>query len=198
MSRKRKKNLQPKPEIGIYCEGDSEKKYFLMLNQKYNASNIKARRIKVTSVSKSGVRLIKEAKKKGDYYHQHDIYVVFDRDDKSNDELLKCKQEAKKRNVKILFSSVCFEIWILMHFEKVMRSYTRRDLFTKLSGEHYFGTDYNRFKGSSYREFIYDKVNQAIGNASVLYSEHNDMVKDDPYTNIHRELENIYGKREVW
>lgn len=197
MSRKRRNNFQPKPEIGIYCEGESERQYFLMLNQKYNASNIKTKKIKVDSLGESGVKLIKEAKRKGNYHHQSKIYVVFDRDEKSDDEILRCKKLAEKLNVTILFSSICFEIWILMHFESVMRAYTRRDLFTKLSGEKYFGCDYNRFKGSSYRNSLFDQVQFAINNAKSLY-DNNNMIVDNPYTNIHRELENLYGKRKLW
>lgn len=198
MARKRKSKVHLKPEIGIYCEGESEKQYFTMLNQKYRASNIKTKRVKIDSIGESGIRLIEAARKKADYLHQEQVYAVFDRDEKTNDELLRCKKLAKKLKVKILFSSICFEIWILLHFENVMRDYTREELFTKLSGEKYFGSDYTRFKGSSYRQFLFDRVQIAINNAGTLYGKHNDMIKDSPYTNIYSELENIYGKRDVW
>lgn len=187
MGRKRKSNIRLKPVIGIYCEGESEKQYFDMLCQKYNAGNIHTQRIKISvdAVGKSGKRLIETAKKKGEYRHQSQIYVVFDRDDKTNSELQACRKLAKEYNVEILFSSICFEIWILMHFEPVMREYTKEQLFRKLSGSDFFKQDYVRFKGSSYRQFIFDKVNNAMNNANKLYDINNDMINDNPYTDVH-------------
>lgn len=63
MTRKRKSKVHLKPEIGIYCEGESEKQYFTMLNQKYRASNIKTKRVKIDSIGESGIRLIEAARK---------------------------------------------------------------------------------------------------------------------------------------
>lgn len=197
MTRKRKKNVHIKPAIGIYCEGQSEEQYFKMLCQKYNAGNVHAQRIKVDALGESGKKLIIEAAKKGKYLRQSRIYVVFDRDEKTDDELRACQILAKKKSVMILFSSVCFEIWILMHFELVMRAYTRKQLFTKLSGPNYFGQDYVTFKGSSYRQFIYDQVGFAIKNAERLYAKNHEMTTDDPYTDIHLALRGIFS-REVF
>lgn len=195
MARKRRRNAHIKPVIGIYCEGESEEQYFKMLCQKYNAGNIHAQRIKVDSLGESGEKLIDAAANKGKYLHQSKIYVVFDRDEKTNDELKICQRLAKKHGITILFSSICFEIWILMHFELVMRTYTRRQLFDKLSGPQYFNQDYRRFKGLSYRRFIYDQVGNAITNAQKLYAKNYDMTTDDPYTNIHLSLGEIFNRK---
>lgn len=191
MARRRKNNLHLKPVIGIYCEGESEKSYFMMLRQKYNASNIHAERVKIEAMAESGERIIDAAWRKGSRLHQDQIYVVFDRDAKTDEELARCHKIAKRKNVKILLSSICFEIWILMHFEKVMRSYTTAQLFRKLSKSAYFGQNYNRFKGSDY-QLIYDNVGQAVTNAQLLYKQHDNMIKDDPYTNIHIGLHEIF------
>lgn len=198
MSRKRKKNIHIKPVIGIYCEGESEEQYFKMLCQKYNAGNIHPQQIKVKALGESGQRLIDAAVKKGRYLHQSKIYVAFDRDEKTDEELRACQRLAKKYDVTILFSSVCFEIWVLMHFELVMRAYTRRDLFDKLSGPQYFNQDYRRFKGLPYRHFLYDRVGSAIKNAQKLYVRNHEMTTDDPYTNIHLSLGEIYSQKTFW
>ena len=195
MTRKRKKNVHIKPTIGIYCEGQSEEQYFKMLCQKYNAGNVHAQRIKVDALGESGKKLIVEAAKKGRYFHQNHIYVVFDRDEKTDEELWACQKLAKKQNVTILFSSICFEIWILMHFESVMRAYTRKQLFTKLSGPNYFDQDYIAFKGSSYRRFIYDRVGFAIKNAKRLYARNHEMATNNPYTDIHLALGRIFNRK---
>lgn len=192
MTRKRKKNVHTKPTIGIYCEGQSEEKYFKMLCQKYNAGNVHAQRIRIDTLGESGRRLITAAAKKGKYSHQSQVYVIFDRDEKTDSELQLCQKLAKQYNVTILFSSICFEIWILMHFEPVMRAYTRRELFEKLSGPNYFNQNYLAFKGSSYREFLYDEVGTAVQNAKNLYTKNHKMSVDDPYTDVHLALAKIF------
>lgn len=78
-----------------------------------------------------------------------------------------------------------------MHFERVMRSYTTTQLFNKLSKPAYFGQDYNRFKGSNYK-LIYDKVGQAVVNAQLLYKQNDNMIHDDPYTNVHEGIHDIF------
>lgn len=192
MSRKRK-NIQKRSKIGIYCEGESEEQYFKMLNQKYNASNVHSRKINIKSMGKSGEKLITEAWLKGKANKESKLYVVFDRDEKSIDDIQRCRILAKRYGITILFSSISFEIWILMHFEPVMKLYTRKQLVNKLSSKRYFNQDYTKFKGSSYRPYIYDDVQNAIENAEKLYTINSNMDEDNPFTNIHKYLKEIYN-----
>lgn len=169
------------PIIGILCEGESEKQYFTMLKQKYRLANIK---VKIVAADLSGKSLVEKAVKFGKYNHLDKTYVVFDRDEHSKDELRKCAKLARKNDITIMFSSIDFEIWILMHFESVTRSYTRKELVQKLSRSAYFNQDYSRFKGNSYREYIFDKVQDAVDHANKLYRKKSDWINDDPFTNI--------------
>lgn len=119
--------------------------------------------------------------------------MVFDRDDKSIGDIQRCEKLAKRNKITILFSSISFEIWILMHFEPVMRSYTRKQLVNKLSTKKYFNQDYQKFKGSSYRPYLYNKIQQAEENAEKLEQIHKNMDRDDPFTNIHKYLKEIFN-----
>ena len=47
--------------------------------------------------------------------------MAFDRDDMRDDEVARCVKYANMIGYKILFSSISFEIWILLHFEEVNR-----------------------------------------------------------------------------
>ncbi len=51
-----------------------------------------------------------------------EVWLIFDRDD--HKKIPQTFAEAKNANIKIAFSSICFEIWILMHFEYTTRHYT--------------------------------------------------------------------------
>lgn len=144
-------------------------------------------------MGESGKKLITEANLKGKANNESNLYVVFDRDEKSVEDIQQCRKLAKRYGITILFSSISFEIWVLMHFEPVMRSYTRKQLVNKLSTKKYFNQDYDKFKGSSYRPYLYDKIQQAEENAKKLEKIHKNMDKDDPFTNIHQHLKEIFN-----
>lgn len=198
MGRKRGKK-KTKPIVGIYCEGKSEEQYFKMLSQKYGAGNIRTGQLhsklktKIKSLDESGEKLITAAKRKGEDDKVDKIYVVFDRDDKTSKDIQHCKKIADRDDITILFSSIDFEIWILMHFEQVTRLYTRKQLTNKLSTKKYFNQDYEKFKGSSYRPYLFDRIQIAEGNALRLEKINNDMENDDPFTNIHKYLREIFN-----
>lgn len=190
MGRKRNK-VKSNPIIGILCEGESEKQYFTMLKQKYRLANIK---IKVVAADLSSRSLVEKAIKFSKYNHLDKTYVAFDRDEHSKAELIECDKLAQKNGITIMFSSIDFEIWILMHFESVTRSYTRDELVQKLSKTSYFNQDYSRFKGNSYREYIFDKVQNAVDHADKLYQKNYDWINDDPFTNIQLYLPEIFKR----
>lgn len=189
---RKSKRIKSNPSIGIFCEGESEKRYFTMLKQKYRSTNIQ---IKIFAADLSGKRLVEKAISTNNYKKQFDqIYVVFDRDEHSRQELYECKKLAKKNKINIIFSSIDFEIWILMHFEPVFRSYTREELVKRLSGKDYFNQDYRRFKGNSYRNYIFDNVQDAVDNANSLYDKKSDWINDDPFTNVQIYLPKIFNR----
>ena len=188
MGRKSKK-IKQKPIIGIFCEGKSEKQYLTMLKQKYRSTNVK---IEIVDAGLSGKKLVEKAIKSRKHKKFDAVYVVFDRDDHKKEELRACSKLAKTNNVNIIFSSIDFEIWILMHFEPVFRRYTRPELVTRLSKEKYFNQDYSRFKGNSYRSYIFDKVENTMNNATKLYKKNSNWIEDDPFTNIHIYLPRIF------
>ena len=142
----------------------------------------------------AGRSLVEKAIKFSKYNHLDKTYVAFDRDEHSKAELIECDKLAQKNGITIMFSSIDFEIWILMHFESVTRSYTRDELVQKLSKTSYFNQDYSRFKGNSYREYIFDKVQNAVDHADKLYQKNYDWINDDPFTNIQLYLPEIFKR----
>ena len=121
-----------------------------------------------------------------------EVYVAFDRDKMSDNEVAKCVNYAEKIWYKLLFSSISFEVWILLHFEEVNRQYTNEQLKRKLSGKDYFNMNYNKFKGNNYDDFLYDRVADAKNNGDKLLKSNNDIIKDNPYMNISREIGKIF------
>lgn len=180
--------------ITIYCEGESEVQYFNMLRQKYKKGSVHADKIKFKKINANGLSILERAyiQERNNRRKSDEVYVAFDRDKMNDNEVAKCVNYAEKIGYKLLFSSISFEVWILMHFEEVNRHYTNEQLKRKLSGKDYFNTDYNKFKGNNYDDFLYDRVADAKNNGDKLLKSNNDIIKDNPYTNISREIGKIF------
>ncbi|MCH4171614.1 MAG: RloB family protein [Lactobacillus sp.] len=203
MARK-SKNIPYKKIIAIYCEGDSEKAYFEMLRRKYNSPNVhteKIEKVSVNSLGLSGLSLLKKAKTKVDRLSKkkrvEKVYVVFDRDDFTEPDLQKCDVFARKNDITIIFSSINLEVWILMHYRPVHKQYTPNELNAILSSEDYFNTDYAKFKGNQYDEYLFDRIKTAKENADALQKRYQKpWYKNNLYTNINEEITNIFGVTE--
>ena len=64
---------------------------------------------------------IKEAK--SDYYPYNAVWIVFDKDfHKRINEVFNIANQNKPK-IKIAFSNICFEYWVLLHFKKIRRSF---------------------------------------------------------------------------
>lgn len=199
MRKRRSRKLDLRPTIRIYCEGTTEENYFNMLKQKYHQANVSVNSrqpIKVKSMSRSGMPLLHDVLADPKINTQDKIYLVFDHDEHSQQELLKCFDQARKSkyNITILFSNICFEVWLLMHFEPVTAAYTRKQLFSKLSGKKYFDEEYSRNKGHKIN-ILYDKVKTAVNHANKISSPSDKatkIIKKNPYTNVNLHLKDIF------
>jgi len=199
--RRSRKNIPEQKIIGIFCEGESELQYFNMLKRKYHSANVGAHRIKIRQFhGKKGIDLIRTAIAQRKAIKDIDeTYVAFDCDDMSNQDIQNSVNLAEKKNIHIIFSRTNFEIWILMHFEQVNKVYTKDQLNTKLSDAKHFNlknTSYGHFKGNEYSPMLEDKVKIAVENAETLYLRNNNIVQDEPFTNVQNSLIPIFGMNE--
>ncbi len=118
----------------ILCEGETEENYFngLISQEKYRRkfSSIDVEIFKPKDHSPIGLikhakGLIKRAKRERNEYDF--VWVVFDRD--GHQGIPDAFEMARTNNpvIKIAFTSPCFEYFILLHFEKTTRSFTKCD-----------------------------------------------------------------------
>lgn len=202
MGRKPKENKRSKKTIAIFCEGESEVHYFRMLQRKYNAGNVSAHRIglKIKSLGgKKGTDLVDAVKSDLDYDKKIDaeqVYLVFDRDDLTKEQIQQSQSAAREYGYTIIFSSINFEIWILLHFESFTRSYTKKELYDILSNGQHFDQDYRGFKGDDYDEYLLDKVATAMENAENLKINESAMASSDPFTNVQCYVAPIFGRAD--
>ncbi|MGZ9850989.1 RloB family protein [Limosilactobacillus ingluviei] len=191
---RRSRNFRPRSvKIGIFCEGETEQKYFKMLQRKYHRSDVKSHSLDIKSERKSGVKLLKIANTRAKQHKYDRVYVVFDRDDKTTEDLKKCQQLSKDYGITMLVSSECFEFWLLLHYEFSTGSYTRKALYKKLSGKEYFGCNYVETKGDDLSDKIEDRIHIAEKNGNQLLVTNNNLISSQPFTNISNYLREIFG-----
>lgn len=118
------KNIDQKTRLLILCEGETECIYFSELR---TAPDVR-RRFAAVDVKKPKqydargmlTHAIRElAKPDSDPMNYDKVWCVFDRDDQLH--LREAFETASRNNVKIAFSSMCFEYWLMLH-----RTYSSR------------------------------------------------------------------------
>lgn len=101
------------------------------------------------------------------------LWSVFDRDSWPKDNVNTAIEIAKKNNICVAISNEAYELWILLHFEKLTRFTNRKELNSKLK-EHFissFGQEYDKSSKDVYRLIIGSQA-FAISNAEFLVQKH--------------------------
>lgn len=120
-----------KKTVYILTEGKTEEAYFARIGEilgndtDWNYSvTVEVREI-VDGSKTDPVKMVKEAKEhKGSF---NEIWVVFDKDRERDILNEKAISLAIKSKIKVAFSSISFEHWILLHFEKSTFAFQRSD-----------------------------------------------------------------------
>jgi len=200
------KNKYIKKSLYILTEGHTEQAYFSRISEilgdeeewKYFVT-VEVREI-VDGSKTDPVNMVREAKKSLKSYDE--IWVVFDKDRERDEQNLQAISLACKSKIKVAFSSVSFEEWVLLHFEKSTTSFDRSDCESRgekciCNGKtcistyikkNYYPT-YLKGKSKLYDE-LSDKRNIALEYAAWLkyYHLQNQLITDfhlqNPYTDV--------------
>ncbi|MEG5063670.1 RloB family protein [Microcoleus sp. B3-A4] len=179
MSRDKKRKLrQLKQSIYIVCEGtNTERIYFEKIAEqpdvfeKYaikvypsEEDQIKASKKEGESIKTDAVNLVKEAKKEIKNYDE--VWAVFDKDGYTKHE--KAFDDAQKHGIKLGFSSIAFEHWILLHYEQNRTAFPKsQNVIDYLEQAGYF-TGYSKKADISIYPTLKDRTQTAIENAAWL------------------------------
>ena len=130
----------------------------------------------------------KQKKAKQDKNEYDKIWIVLDKDKHANlkDALNTINQ---LKNIEYALSIICFEYWILLHFEKTTKAFETGDkIITYIKSKHFPEYD----KGMCCYDILIDKVNTAIANGDwVIKTVQNDLDRGTnvadlgAYTNVH-------------
>ena len=180
------KERELKSKVLILCEGLTEKNYFNALKEDLGLpKTIAVNVFQSNKVDCKGVveEAIKKAKKEG----FEGIFVVFDHDNQAKrDEAFRL---AKTKNITVIFSSICFEGWYLLHYKNSTKAFTseaelEKELKKCAGMENY---EKNNFKHYS---ILKDKITAAKSHAEksrLTVVQNNDGVEVfnlNPFTNV--------------
>ena len=187
-----------KTNILIVCEGVTEKIYLDALKSKYRLSTVK---IEVESADGgSAIQVFETAHKKVVYEKRkskdtkfEEIYCVFDNDNKNiNTEILPAINSMYAEKYFPIYSNMCFEMWLSMHYENYKpKKYSNPDLAKKDLEKldlKFDKTDYNK-------DYYMENINCALEKSKVLISKNIDYPRSiseltlNPYTNMAKLIE---------
>lgn len=202
MRRTRKRLIRkPKKIIAILCEGETEINYFCGLfyskleNDKYFVLKIYQPHDHspygiVTKCVEENKKMLKDKIKKSDI----SIWAVFDRNGHAR--IHDAFQKANSNGVNIIFSSKCFEYWILLHYKETTRPAHNCDEVIKDIVNHPDADD-NFLKSDDHYEKLKEKIDDAIENNKKIINQMRSanlgkkIYELDPFTNAHELVEHI-------
>lgn len=170
-----------KEKIVILCEGLTEKNYFNAMKEDLGLPKTIA--VNVIDCKGDVTDILKNAKKDG----FEKIFVVFDHDNfPKRGDVFKL---ASRKDADVIFSSICFETWYLLHFKNSTKAFTseaelEKELKKCAGMENY---EKNNFKHYS---ILKDRITNAKSNAqkirlSIINDNHGvEVFNLNPFTNV--------------
>lgn len=140
---------------------------------------------------------IKKAKRERNPYNE--VWIVLDKDGHAN--LGEALITARDNNIKVALSIVCFEYWILLHFEKRKIHFSNCDEIIKYIIKNHFP---NYQKNTNCYMALQDKIDNAILNAEWLIKQNqididrgSKIHELSTYTNVHELVELLLNPEKM-
>jgi len=125
--------------IFIACEGQTEERYFGAIRDIVYENPTYSVNVRILEIEdgtpQHPIGLVTEAARISQEEGHDEAWAVFDKDREPNHETrIQAFQQASKLGVKIAYSSIAFEHWVLLHFEKNRTAFQRCDCETAAPG----------------------------------------------------------------
>ncbi|MDR0499496.1 MAG: RloB family protein, partial [Holophagales bacterium] len=115
------------------------------------------------------------------------VWVVFDRDDTTQEHLDSVWNDARSEKINVAFSQPCFELWLLLHY-----FYSEKECSAcKEVGKELLKHDSKYSKSSTFAEYM-PNIADAIKNSQRLhkFAEEQD-IKAKSYTTVYKLIEEL-------
>ncbi len=208
---RKRKRRKLKPYLLIVCEGETEEYYFKSIKEQLDSNEYAFDVVVAESEKNTAVELVKEAQS---YITKDDkdaqFWAVFDKNGYTKHEQAFQLAEKRGKNVKIAFSSIAFEHWVLLHYEQNKTPFPKsEDVIEHLEKSGYYpGYMKREQKAVLIYPDLRDKTETAIENAAWLrYETRSDLALQNgkiyqvnPYTDIDRLISILlnFDKQIIW
>jgi hypothetical protein len=192
--------------IFIACEGkNTEPIYFERIKEEVEECNL----LEITiypdknedDPKTDALGLIREAKSRLSSFDE--VWAVFDKNGytKHKEVFNETNEEINGKKVKIAFSSIAFEQWVLLHFEKNDNSFLKSAniIETKFTSNETYFKDYNKRANIDIYPKLKNYTENAIENASWLRFQQKENLKNNaiyevnPYTDVDVLVKRLFG-----
>ena len=158
----------------------SEKNYFEVLRSRIKTIY----KVKVTFLNGNPRELVEYAIKSKTVSNR--VWCVFDKDDFSNDLIYHSLALARKNGIRVAFSNIAFEVWLIEHFCCFDAKKSASELISYLDNlfkkegynERYLKNDVNQIKN-----IFMPRLNKAMENADLAYQKRMADYKQNSETN---------------
>jgi hypothetical protein len=182
--------LSPPLYIRLVCEGEmTEPNYFNGLLRakglKIPDAAFKPKDHSPLGIARQAKQLYKEAVKMKIPKDKILVCAIFDHDGHAN--LANALEMLRDEPICIGFSNICFEYWVLLHFERTSQSFHDCNEVIRHIRQHH-DAEYN--KGNDHFQQLHKRIPTAVNNAQWLvdtYWQYDErpIWHLNPYTNIH-------------
>jgi len=161
---RKKSTLFLKESFLIFCEGETEVGYF-------NSFRKKAKLVKGGNAIQRVENAISEKNKKQNINPIDHYWIVFDKDDATDQEFINAIHLAEKNGINVAWSNQAFELWIILHFTWLGHFCHRDEYETRI--KQYLKWYSKNEKGDRQGKRLYNETSQkvaiAIANASKIF-----------------------------
>jgi len=182
------------PIFYVFTNGITEQHYYNSFKRIHRLGNVT---IKIKNTSTDPKSLISYSKR----YFRHErmtkkdydkAFISFDKDDFDQKYLEDIFNIADKENIGIIFSNECFEVWLLLHYKKLSKQYSRLELFKELED----ATGCSNWKDNKANCVLIERIASNFEKAKSNFSsiEENQPFKN-PYFSYNTFLE-VFSKRK--
>lgn len=191
MSRKIRKTRDEKKAILIALEDTKSSRYYF--NSMIKDFKLSGKVVFAKHIGTNPAKVLEAITTTKDYkkeYKKH--WIVIDKDDWSKDDFNGTLNRAKDLDICTAFSNESYELWVLLHFEKISRYTSREELNSRLKDcfKKEFKIPYDKSNSDIYA-ILKTRQDIAMKNAQELYETHiNNDGKIDPYNQ--NPITNIY------
>jgi hypothetical protein len=192
--KRRTESLVQRKKILVVCQGTKTEKYYFRGMNFTNKPTVICQNLNPLKLVEWTISQKESKENQGQKYNS--VWCIFDKDESTDDEIDNARRKAEENSIKIGYSNISFEYWLLLHFEYKRPQVRNANEYKKILDPYFqknFKKDYNKID-PDIGYLLSSRKAIAIKNGKTLMKELNmelDKYKCSPFTNIHELIQEL-------